>query len=254
MKYDISKINFSQNGKGEPPILFLHGWGSAPESFSSIITPISEHRETVAIALPGFGKSPPPPEAYGTWDYVEVLNRLLDSHGIDIVDIIAHSFGGRVTIGFASRYPHKVNRIVLISSAGLTIPRSLKTRMKIFLAKTMTRAGQIFGGEVGKRLEEKKQRLGSSDWRAASPVMRKTLSRVIREDLTEELRKIQASAMLIWGENDSAVPPRIGQRMANLLPNAEFITIANAGHYCFLDRKGETLSAIWRHLELPMVW
>jgi len=252
--YELGQIVSHSKGKGQPPVLLLHGWGSDPQALSVIAQPLSAHRRVISLALPGFGGSPEPPESWGTWDYVEMLIQWMDSQDLKRVDIIAHSFGGRVTIGLASRYPERVNRIVLMGSAGLVLPRSLRTRTRIVLARALRNAGKVGGAGVEKWMEAKRQRMGSVDWQAASAVMRQTLSRVINEDFSTELTQINSPSLLIWGENDAAVPPAIGRKMADLIPDSEFLLLKNAGHYCFLDRKGETVSAIWRHLELPKVW
>jgi len=252
--YNVADLVYHDHGKGQPEVLLLHGWGSDPQALSGIVQPLMSQRRTISIGLPGFGGSPEPPESWSTWDYVELLRLWMKKHQLKHIDIIAHSFGGRVTIGLASRYPELVNKIVLMGSAGLVLPRSLRTRTRIVLARAMRKAGRIGGVGVEKWMEAKRQRMGSADWQAASPVMRQTLSRVINEDFTTELTQIQSSSLLIWGENDAAVPPEIGRKMAELIPDSEFILLQNAGHYCFLDCKGETVSAIWKHLDLPKVW
>lgn len=254
ISYDLDRIIYYDKGAGKPEVLLLHGWGSDPQALSGIANTLAPHRKTISVALPGFGGSPQPPEPWGTYNYVELIRLWMDSQSIECVDIIAHSFGGRVTIGLASGYPTMVNRIVLMGSAGLVLPRSLRTRTKIVLARAMRTAGKIGGAGVEKWMESKRQRMGSADWQAASQIMRQTLSRVINEDFSTELTQIKSPSLLIWGENDAAVPPEIGKKMANLIPKSEFLLLQNSGHYCFLDRKGETISAIWKHLDLPAVW
>ncbi len=252
--YPVHKMRFIENGKGAPPLLILHGWGSSPDVFSKIMQPVSVYRQIFAPALPGFGGSEPPGEPWGSRDYVECIKEWTDLKNLDRFDLIGHSHGGRISIGLASKHPEKINRLILIGSAGLIVPKSLKTRMKIRTAKMLNLAGKIFGGKVRQRLNQLKQKLGSADWQSSSGVMRRTLSRVVNEDLSEDLKNINASTMLIWGENDAAVPPGLGRKMADLIPNSDFKLIKNAGHYCFLDKESETLSHIWKHLELPQAW
>jgi len=252
--YDLDRLVERRIGRGGPPVLLLHGWGGGLRSLDAIGEPIAQHREVWSMALPGFEGSPEPSEPWGTRDYVEVVNAWLDRRGLAGTDVIAHSFGGRIGIGLASRYPDRVGRLILIASAGLRPRRTLRTRGKIVLAKVLSRLSRVTGGKAGSWLEERRYRLGSDDWRSASTIMRGTLSRVLSEDLSKEIVKIGVPTLLVWGEDDRETPLWMGRRMAALIRGARLATIPHAGHYPFLDRRGEVLSEVWRHLELPAAW
>ena len=252
--YNIDDIFYKTHGSGAPPVLMLHGWGGDPDVFNALALPISIHRQVYAPVFPGFGESPDPALPWNTQDYTLILHEWMVRLDLTKVDIIAHSFGGRVAIGLAARYPESVGRMVLISSAGLVLPRSVKIRFKMAVARFMSTLGRFGGSRLQGTLEKRRERLGSPDWRAASRVMRRTLSNVIREDLTAEIQQIQKKVLLVWGENDHDVLPSTGRKMAKLFSNSKYVEIPRAGHYPFLDNKGETLSVIWKHLELPPAW
>jgi len=216
--------------------------------------PLAQYREIISLALPGFGSSPEPPEPWGTMEYVELLNRYFEEKQIDKCDIIAHSFGGRISIGFADRYSHHVNRLILIGSAGIKPLRSMRTEFRIMAAKTLKHASKISSGSLSVYLEKLRNQLGSSDWKTASVTMRGTLIKVLNEDLTDELKRIKAETLLIYGENDLATPPQVGKTMHKLIADSKLKIIPDAGHYTWLDRQGEVLSLIWNHLELPAAW
>ena len=252
--YDLDAIVFKRCGEGESRALLLHGWGGNADSLVAIANPLRDHRQVWSIALPGFGGSPEPPEPWDTMDYAGLVNEWIVSRELGEVDVIAHSFGGRVAIALASRHPECVRSLSLIDASGLNMPRSLRTRFKILLARTLTRIGRLTGGKISEWLVRRKEWLGSTDWRTASPVMRGTMSRTISEDLAPELKRISAPTLLVYGSEDCDTPPELGRRMQALIPNSGFVLIPDAGHYCFLDKRGEVLSAIWRHLSLPSAW
>ena len=241
-------------GEGEPPALFLHGWGGDIHSLDIISTPVSKHRRVISLSLPGFGRSPEPDGSWGTWDYVGAVKEWLDKNGIQQVDVIAHSFGGRIAIGLSTRHPGLVNRLVLIASTGLKPYRSIRIRFKIFKARIYGWLSKCAGKRISDWMRKRRERLGSADWRSASPVMRSILSRTINENLEQEMARIESSTMLIFGAEDKDTTPKSGESMSRNIPGSELILIPGAGHYCFLDNKGAVLSAVWRHLELPAAW
>ena len=65
--------------------------------------------------------------------------------------------------------------------------------------------------------------------------MRRILSKVVNEDLSDRLPLIKASTLLIWGENDTATPLKDAQKMEKLIPEAGLVSFPSCGHYSFLD-------------------
>ena len=252
--YNLDKIAGKLYGAGTPPILMLHGWGGDLHSMEVLGKPLSQHRQIISISLPGFGDSPEPSESWNTADYVTILKGWLAKNGLSGLDIIAHSFGGRTAIMLASKHPELVNRLILIASAGLRTRRSLKTRMKILTAKSLSRGARILKGRLAAYMEKQREQLGSQDWKLASPVMRSILVKVLEEDLSTELREIEAPTALIWGEKDTATPVYMGEAMDRLIPDSHLVVIRDAGHFCYQEQKGVVLSEIWKHLELPAAW
>ena len=66
-------------------------------------------------------------------------------------------------------------------------------------------------------------------------MMRRILSKVVNEDLTDRLPLIKAPALLIWGENDTATPISDARTMERLIPDAGLVSFPGCGHYSFLD-------------------
>lgn len=250
----IEVISSVVSGEGNPMVVLLHGWGGSEESLKSISDRIVPYRKTMRLALPGFGKSPEPPVPWNSSDYAGCFEQWLQAQPGAPFDIIAHSFGGRPAIIVAARRPDLVGRLVLIGSAGIKPKRSLKVKLKIASAKGLRKIGQVLGAGLGTKITAYLGTMGSEDYRAASPVMRGTLSRVIGEDLSAELRLIKQPTLLIWGESDTATPAWMGERMHNLIPNSRLVEIKKAGHYAFLDQPGKVISEIWIHLQLPELW
>ena len=84
-------------------------------------------------------------------------------------------------------------------------------------------------------VENMRNKRGSADYRAASPVMRATLVNVVNEDLTHLLSEIKQSTLLVWGDKDDATPLSDGQLMEKLIPDSGLVVIEGTGHYAFLE-------------------
>ncbi len=253
--YSTGNLVAVEEGDGSPPLLLLHGWGGDETTLRLITDRIAGHRRTIRVALPGFGKSPEPQSPWGTWDYVDVIRRwIVERFPNQPLDVVAHSFGGRVAIGLAGRYPELIKRLVLIGSTGLRPKRSLNVKLKRLYSKQLRMLGGLLGGSIEAKIESKRQQLGSEDWRQASPLMRGTLSKVLDEDLSCDMKEIKRPTLLIWGRRDTATPVWMGKAMQLLIPGSKLLIIEEAGHYCFVDKPGDTIAAIWKHLELPEAW
>ncbi len=232
----------------------LHGWGSAPEVFAGLMAPLSQQRRILAPALPGFAGSPEPDSRWGTRDYAELLLRWLERQDIERTDLLGHSFGGRAAIALAADHPERVSSLTLIGSAGLVLPRSLKIWLRGMQARALKALVPLLREGWRQPLSAWRERLGSSDWRAASPTMKGVLSRVISEDLFAEIRRLTQPTLLLWGENDMVVPVAAARKMQSLIAGSRLEILSGAGHYCFLDRPGETLALVWEHLGLKKAW
>ena len=153
--------------------------------------------------------------------------------------LVGHSFGGRVAILFASR--NKADKVILVDAAGIKPRRTLKYYLKVYSFKAGKKFWELILGKekAQARIDRMRARRGSSDYAGASPMMRRILSKVVNEDLTDRLPLISAPALLIWGENDTATPLSDAKKMARLIPDSGLVSFPGCGHYSFLDNPGQ---------------
>lgn len=111
---------FSKGLTEQPVVLLLHGWGGNLNSFRYLEKElISSGFSVLTMDFPGFGGSEQPPESFTLHDYYKIVSQLLEVENLQSVNVVAHSFGGRVAIMLASLKPQKVNKLVLVDSAGI---------------------------------------------------------------------------------------------------------------------------------------
>ncbi len=255
MTADIEGIstNYVKEGQGEN-LLLLHGWGTNLSLFSAIIETAKKRYTVYAVDFPGFGGSDEPKEPWDVDGYVDFIIAFCKKMGIEKTVLLGHSFGGRVIIKLLSREdcPIEVEKVILTGSAGIKPPRSEKAEKK---AKIYQRGKAFLSSKPIKALfpnalENYRNRHGSADYRAASPMMRQVLVKVVNEDLAPLLPLVKQETLLIWGENDDATPLSDGKQMEREMPDAALVTLPNAGHFAFLEQQYAFLRIISSFLKI----
>ena len=217
-----------------PAVLVLHGWGAHIEAVAPISAALREVCDVVAVDLPGFGQSAVPPQPWGVADFSRWVVGLMDELGIERAHLVGHSHGGRVAIHLATEHPERVDRMLLIDSAGIRAPRTARWYWKVGLAKVGKYAAKLLG-PLGRRIQRVLVgRAASTDYAAAGP-MRPTLVRVVNEDLSDRLPRIARPTLLVWGALDEDTPLWMGKRMEELIPDAGLVVFEGARHYSYAD-------------------
>ena len=241
-EYKGVKIFYETTESGKSPLLLLHGWGASHKAMEMLLRDLSANNTVIAPDFAGHGLSSEPNEPWDVTEYAKMILSLLDHLGITKTDIIAHSFGGRVALYIASERPERVSRLLLTGCAGLpnkpNNKLSAKTKTYKFLKKvadnSFTRA--VFGKTVDTWREKLIQRFGSADYKVLSPSMRVTFNKVISQDLTFTLKKINAPTLLVWGENDTATPIWMGEKMEKEIKDCALVRFENAGHFAYAEQ------------------
>jgi len=232
------KINYIKKGEGKT-VLILPGWGATTDTYMPITQAVFRYANVFCIDFPGFGGSEEPKESLNLDNYVEIVKEFIKKQEIKELDLIGHSNGGRVIIKLMSQkdLDFKVNKIILIGSAGIVHEQNKSQKMKTKAYKGIKKVLEIkplkpiFSGVI----EKTKKHVGSTDYRNATPVMRETLVNLVNEDLREYLPKIKVPTLLIWGTKDIETPIEDGELMEKLIPDAGLVKIENGSHYVFLE-------------------
>lgn len=212
-------------------ILFLHGWGQNLKTFYSVKDKLDETYCIMLVDFLGFGKSDEPNCLLDVLDYVEDLHALLTFLEIKKPNIVGHSFGGRVAIKYAAKYG--AFKICLVDSAGIR-EKSVKRFIKIRKYKVK----KVFYRTFWKaKYELLLQSSGSVDYQNASPIMRGTMSRVIKEDLRKYLKKIEAPTLLVWGILDQETPYHYAMMMNQKLKYGKIVPFYKSGHFPYIDEE-----------------
>ena len=229
------------HGSGRPTVLALQGWGRNHRDFDATLTGL----DAVALDLPGFGATPPPPEGWGGREYAAAVVPVLDEMATPVV-VLGHSFGGRVAVELAAVQAERVRALVL---AGVPLVRRPGApRRRPALAYRVGRALHRRGALGERRMERLRQRYGSPDYRAAQGVMRQVHVRAVNETYERQLSAIACPVELVWGDDDHDVPPEVARTACALLARATLTVVAGAGHLTPLTAPEALRTAVERHL------
>lgn len=245
------KINYIKKGIGKT-VLILPGWGTTINVYNILINSISEYSCVYCLDMPGFGESDEPNKSWNVDDYVSFIIDFIEEQNIKELDLIGHSNGGRIIIKLMNnkKINFKVNKIILIGSAGIVHKKTISQKIKVKTFKICKKVLEIklIKAVFPNLLLKLKNSFGSEDYRNASPVMKETLVKLVNEDVREYLTGIKIPTLLIWGENDTATPIEDAEIMEKLIPDAGLIRIKNCSHYVFLEQTAYVNKIIYTFL------
>lgn len=227
-KIDDLNIYFQKVGKGRD-LIMLHGWGLNSSTFWPTVDFLKDNLTLWILDLPGFGRSDKPGRAFDTNDYAEIVADFIKVNKIKKPSLLGHSFGGKIAIKLTSTYPNLVDKLILVGASGIKQVPSFKRAFIYPLAKIVHHlVPDIFNLKT--IIRKKFYRKIESDYENAG-LMKDTLLKTIKEDLTEQLKKIKNETLIIWGEEDKAVPLRYGKKMYQLIENSKLLIIEGKGHF-----------------------
>ena len=222
------KTAYRHTGAGRDVIL-LHGWGQNMAMMANIEAHLSPFFSVWNLDFPGFGESDVVPAAWSVEDYTDFLRDFIIENGIEEPILIGHSFGCRVAIRYAVRYP--VRKMCLTGAAGIrfqpTASQKLRTRAFKAAKWALKTAHQE---EMLRRLQD---RAGSEDYRNAKGVMRETFVKVVNDDIRPLLPKVTCPVLLVFGDQDTATPLVMGQIMEQEMPDAGLAVFEGDDHYAY---------------------
>ena len=241
MKIKNIEINYVQYGKENgKEIVLLHGWGGSIKTVDPVGMGLKNGFHITLVDLPGFGGSEEPSEAIGVYDYADILKELLIKLKINNPILFGHSFGGRIAIIYAAK--NQVHKLILAGSPYKSTNKkpTIKVRILKILAKIP------FLESISLKMKNK---IGSEDYKNASPIMKQILVKAIHQDLTEHLKEISAPTLLFWGKVDKEVSLEDAKYAESIIPNAGLVIYENRGHYAYLEEINRTILVLREFLK-----
>jgi len=155
---DGVNLYYTDQGTGDPPLLFVHGWCCNSSHFQPQVDFFSRDHRCIAVDLRGHGESDKPEQDYTMAVFADDLAWLCEQLGVLKPVVIGHSMGGVVALALAQRHPDIPAALVLVDSPVL-VPGALKLQIEQVIAGLKTPAFR----EVARGLVENAMFLPTSD-------------------------------------------------------------------------------------------
>jgi pimeloyl-ACP methyl ester carboxylesterase len=248
------RVRYVDMGAGEgPPIVFVHGLAGNWQNWLENLPRLAEERRVVALDLPGFGQSDDPVDRITISGYGSAVNELAEHLDLGEFVLVGNSMGGFVAAETAIQFPEHVERLVLVSAAGIT-SSELRREPVMAWGRMAMMAGAR--GVAEKRMAIVRPRIRhlvySSIMRHPSKIapemlwemsegagrsaFRPALEAILDYDFRDRLGDIASPTLIVWGEEDMLVPVEDAAEYERRIPGARRIVLKDTGHVAMIER------------------
>jgi pimeloyl-ACP methyl ester carboxylesterase len=250
-------VNVIELGEG-PPVVFVHGLSGSWQNWLEQLPVLATEHRVVALDLPGFGHSPLPLHPISIADYARLLDVLLGELRIDAAALVGNSMGGFVAAELAISAPQRVERLVLVSAAGISTHNDPRTGRVLPSLHRAERIAAMTAGWVAAHSDQVTSRarlrqglmwmivrhptriaaaLAAEQVRGTGkPGFMPALQAIYDYDIRERLPQIACPTWVVWGENDQLVGVKDAHVFAELIPDSRLTIFADTGHMAMLER------------------
>lgn len=254
------RLNHVRRGSGSP-LLLVHGLGAGWRSWAPILEELAEHREVIAVDLPGFGETPSLTGEVSIATLTDSVADFIRDEGLDGVSTAGQSMGGRIVLELARR--DVGGDAVALDPGGFWSDRELLVfgatlRPSIALVRALEgMLPALLGSAVGRTLLL--AQFSSRPW----ALSRETVLPDVRgladspstgaalDALTKGPKQQGAPAGTVpgrvtigWGRRDLVTVPRQATRATELFPDAVLHWFERCGHFPQWDAPHETTKLI----------
>jgi pimeloyl-ACP methyl ester carboxylesterase len=268
VKVNAHQLFYTAKGEGEPMIL-IHGYGAGMWVWEKQMEVLSQSHQVYLIDLIGHGFSDRPRIHYRPETYLLFFKAFMDGVGIQKATLVGNSMGGGIGWGMAVLYPERVHRLILIDCAPPDVVRQVKNKsfrmlvtfrsmpllVRLLIAcrdqgsiqqvlhECVFDTGRITPAILNRQYQLLKIR--GTTWVLYSTLKNGEEALKFKDQLT----KIVAPTLLIWGENDSIFPLCVGENLHQAIPNSKLKVIGRSGHIPMWETPDAVNAAILSFME-----
>ena len=263
-------VNTIELGQG-PAILFVHGLSGCWPNWLGQLSPFSATNRVIAVDLPGFGHSPGQAGELSMEGYAALLDGLLGQLGVARATVVGNSMGGLIACELAAAFPDRVERLVLVSPAGMsTYANRLTSRTMPFLRRldrvlalgaawsaaksdAITRRPRLramaLSGVVRHPARLSPQLAAEQVRGAGTDGFLRALEAILAYDVRPRLGAISCPALIVWGTEDRLITVRDAELFADAITGSRKVIYPDTGHMAMLERPPEFNALLGQFLD-----
>jgi pimeloyl-ACP methyl ester carboxylesterase len=253
---ELSLYYFDANEKSKQHLLMVHGLGDEADTWRHVFHPFTNDFHTLALDLPGFGRSDKPAVDYSPQFLMDSIIGLMDALNIHSSIIVGSSLGGILAHGLAVAHPERVSGLILVGGALLQAEkmqdRSIQLMSMPIIGEwlyTRLRKNPDAAFDSLMNVYHQLNKLPKADrdflytrvnqrvWsdgqrRAYFSTLRNFIPWIksIQEVLPAQLRQLETPTLILRGEYDGLFPETNANQLLKIQPNARKYVIRDAGH------------------------
>jgi pimeloyl-ACP methyl ester carboxylesterase len=248
-----ARINYAEMGDG-PPVILIHGLSGCWQNWLENIPHLARRHRVVALDLPGFGESELPQDEISIPGYGRFVDAFLSQIGVERAALIGNSMGGFIAAEVAISHPSRVEKLVLVSAAGLmrvgnarltALERAARlfhpataavlARRDYLVRRPKLRRRILYGiVRYPDRIEPELVYEVASG--AGKPGFLDALNAITKYDFADRLPDVSVPTLIVWGRNDMIVPVSGAYEYERLIPNTRLEIFEDTGHVPMLER------------------
>lgn len=234
------KVRYAEFGDASDHLLLIHGLGGSAESWIHNIDTFGRHFHVFAPDLLGFGKSDKPAIKYDMKMFTNFISKFMDVIGIKKTNVIGSSLGGQIVAEFAISHPERVEKLVLVSPAGIP-PKSfkgtaqLRDYVKVLDAKNRNEVRKALTPIDSSGSSITDDYVNSVYEYISMPGTRHAFLSSLKESakaprLANRLKSIKAKTLVLWGKDDNLIPVKYCEPFISKMDNCRLLIIEKCGH------------------------
>ena len=230
------RIEYVEQGHADgAPVVFLHGWPDSWFSFSRVLPLLPESVRALAVDQRGFGDSDRPESGYAIHEMAADVIAFLDALEIERVTLVGHSYGSFVARQAAITQPQRVVALALIGTgfaASTPVMRDLQNALRDLPDPIPVEFATDFQASTAYRPlpPEFFERIVAESLKLPPRLWRLAIDRLVEYDDTQQLARIEAPTLLMWGDQDALFSRTDQDRFMATLPAAQLTVYEETGH------------------------
>jgi pimeloyl-ACP methyl ester carboxylesterase len=238
-------------------IVWIHGLSGCWQNWLENLPLFARTHRCIAMDLPGFGESEMPAETITISGYAAAVDELLRELGVTRATVVGNSMGGFIGAEVAIRFGTWVDKLVLVSAAGLTTEYRRNDHAMAALRRGSRWLALASGwlasrsDALARRPRSRRAILGivaAHPDRLPAPLVAEQLHGAGRPGfidaldaltsypIRDRLGEITAPTLVVWGAKDALVPARDAWEFGRLIPGARVVVYEDTGHLSMLER------------------